>query len=117
MPNSRTPQSDDELTPELKQALVEIGAIIPTTAAEVALAENKLAAAPSKAKMNAAFDAVLRMIDNDTTSEAFVHSVAVPAEADYEFAMAARNGVVLDAETLAKIEADVARATQKPDKS
>jgi len=117
MPNPRTTQSADELTPELKTALVEIGAIIPTTAAEVALVENKFTAALPKPEVNAAFDAVLRMMDGDASSEAFIKPSAVSAVGDYELALAARNGNALDAETLAKIEADVAQATRKPDNS
>lgn len=117
MPNPRTKQSADELTPELKQALVEIGAIIPTTAAEVALVGNKFTAALPNSEVNAAFDAILRMMDADASTDTFIKPVVMSVVDDYELAMAARNGHALDAETLAKIEADVARATRKPDKS
>lgn len=116
MSNLRTTPSAEELTPELKQALVEIGAIIPTTAAEVALVENKFNSALPKAEVSAAFDAVLRMMDGDRSSKGFIKPIALPAAGDYELAMAARNGHALDAETLAKIEADVAKATRKHDK-
>lgn len=117
MPNPRTNQPADELTPELKQALVEIGAVIPTTAAEVALVENKFTTALPKTEVNAAFDTVLRMLDSDASSEAFIKPVAMSASGNHELALAARNGVTLDADTLAKIEADVAHAIQKPNKS
>ena len=115
MPYPNTTEPDDELTPELKRALVEIGAIIPTTTEEVELAEAQYTSEPSSAKVNAAFEKVLFLLAEEAPAEGFIQLPTVTASTTgCELAMAARNGGELDADTLAKIEQDVARATQNP---
>lgn len=115
MPDSHSTQPDDELTPVLRKALVEIGALIPTTSEEVQLAEAHLGSEPTRAEVADAFENVQRLLHGKADSPAFMRlDESIVVSADNELAMAARNGTALDAETRAKIEQDVAAATRKP---
>ena len=114
MPDSHPQHSADEMTPALRKALVEIGAVIPTTPQEVKLAEAQLGPEPPRSEVDAAFVAVLHALDDTKSSKPFMQlDESVVAAADNELAMAARNGTELDAETLAQIERDVAAVTRK----
>ena len=115
MPNENPKHSADEMTPALRKALVESGALIPTTPAEVELAEAHLTRHVTAQEVDAAFAQLQKALNDTSPDPAFMQldeSVIPPA--DSGLAMAARNGDKLDAETLAKIEESVARATRKP---
>ena len=115
MPDETPKQAADELTPALRKALVELGAIIPTTPEEVELAEAHLTDGTTHEEAEASFKKLEQILDDDSLAPAFMHldeSVASPT--DCGLSMAARNGDELDAETLARIEESVARATRKP---
>ncbi len=115
MPNEIPKHSADEMTPALRKALVESGALIPTTAEEVELAEAHLTRAVTRQEVDAAFAKLEAALDDDSPVSSFMRlDESVVSPTDGGLAMAARNGTELDAETLAKIEASVARATHKP---
>jgi len=115
MSESNLKQTAAEMTPALRKALVELGASIPITPQEVELANAQLGSEPSRSEIETAFEAVLHAIDETQPSRPFMRlDEAFVGLADNELAMAARNGGDLDAETLARIERDVADAIRKP---
>lgn len=112
---NETPHPGDEMTPALRKALVESGAVIPTTPSEVKLAEKHLKRRVKPNEVEAAFARLEKALDNIAPILEFMQldkCVMPPAEGG--LSMAARNGGELDAETLAKIEESIARATRKP---
>lgn len=115
MSNEIPKHSADEMTPALRKALVESGALIPTTAEEVKLAETHLTRNVTPQEVEAAFTKLEAALDDTAPVPLFMHldECVVPMP-ESDIAMAARNGAELDAETLAKIEECVARATRKP---
>ena len=114
MPETNPQHSADEMTPALRKALVEIGAVIPTTPQEVKLAEAQLGTEPLRSEVDAAFAAVLHALDDRESSRPFMRlDESDIAASNNELAMAARNGTELDAKTLAQIERDVAAVTRK----
>lgn len=115
MPNEIPKHSADEMTPALRKALVESGALIPTTPEEVELAEAHLTRDVTRQETEAAFAKLEAALDETTPAPQFMRlDDCVVAAKDSDFAMAARNGTELDAETLARIEESIARATRKP---
>lgn len=118
MPERNPQHSADEMTPALRKALVELGAVIPTTPQEVKLAEAQLGPEPLRSEVDAAFADILHALDDTQSRKPFMQiDEILIAAADSELAMAARNGTELDAETLAQIERDVAAAIRKPPQS
>jgi len=79
--------NSDDLPSELHKALIECGAVIPTTPEEVLLAERHHKAKTSPEQIEAAFQ---------------------------KLEMAPRNGQELDETTRAKIEASVEKVLRKP---
>ena len=115
MPNENPKYPGDEMTPALRKALVESGAVIPTTPSEVKLAEAHLTGNVTRLQVEAAFARLEKALDDIAPAPAFMRlDECVMPPADGGLAMAARNGGELDTETLAKIEESVARATRKP---
>ena len=113
MPDKTPKQTADELTPALRKALVELGTIIPTTPDEVALAEAHLTDGTTPEEVEASFKKLEQILD-DSLAPAFMRlDESVVSPTDCGLSMAARNGDELDAETLARIEESVARATRK----
>jgi hypothetical protein len=103
------------MTPALRKALVESGVVIPTTPTEVDLAEARLTRKVTPKEVEAAFARLEKALDELSPAPAFMRlDECVIPPADRGLAMAARNGSELDAETLAKIEETVVRATRKP---
>lgn len=115
MPDSNAQPPSDEMTPALRKALVELGAVIPTTPQEVKLVESQLGPEPTRSEIDAAFESVLHVLEDSNSDKPFIHlDESVVDATDNMLAMAARNGSELDEETLAKIERDVAAAIRKP---
>lgn len=115
MKNKHPHEATDDLPPELRKALIECGAIIPTTPEEVLLAERQHKAMISPAEIDAAFKK-LELALNDPTDDlsfAKVNDVLVTMQNE-DLAMAARNGEELDEETRAKIEKSVQKFLGKP---
>jgi hypothetical protein len=105
----------DEMTPALRKALVESGALIPTTPREVRLAETRGECHLTQKEISESFAQLEKALDGASSDPAFMRlDESVTAPAGNGLAMAARNGDALDAETLAKIEESVNRATRKP---
>lgn len=115
MPNEIPKHSADEMTPALRRALVESGALIPTTPEEVELAEAHLTRDVTRHETETAFAKLEATLDDTSPASPFMRldDCVVPAT-ESDFAMAARNGTELDAETLARIEESIARVTRKP---
>lgn len=115
MSNEPFHQTTDEITPKLRKALVEIGAVIPTTAADVTLAERHLDCQVSQSQIDASFAQIERMLAPQSAPRAATPSVRYKTNAasSMGLALAARNGSEIDEATKAKIEADIAQATQK----
>lgn len=114
MSESQPKQTADEMTPALRKALVEIGAVIPTSIQEVKLAEAQNGPEPERAEVEAAFDAILYALDSTESNKPFIRlDESFSATSSNNLALAARNGGELDAETLAQIEIDVANALNK----
>lgn len=114
MSESQPKQTADEMTPALRRALVEIGAVIPTSIQEVKLAEAKNGPEPGSGEIEAAFDAVLYALDSTESTKPFIRlDESFSAASSNNLALAARNGNELDAKTLAQIESDVANALNK----
>ena|SRR5216684_745708 len=114
MPNENPKHSADEMTPALRKALVESGVVIPTTPSEVELAEAHLRRNVTPQEVEAEFARLEKALDDITAAPAFMRlDECVIPPADSGLGMAARNAGGLDAETLAKIEESVARATRK----
>src|SRR5690242_1663194 len=104
MPNESEKHSVDELTQTLRKALIESGAIIPVTPEEVELAERHLTGGVTSRDVDAAFIKLEKSLQNlsPVSFMQLEETIAIPIKND--FAMAARNGEELDAETMAKIE-------------
>ena len=111
MSNSSSPQPEDILSSELRKALVEIGAIIPTTAAEVALAERHLKCQVSERQLDESYLQIQEILKSQSQQKPAVRykSGAVAATG---LALAARKGTQIDEVTRAKIEADINQAIQ-----
>src|SRR5262245_38167468 len=115
MANEIPKHTADEVTPALRKALVESGAIIPTSPEEVTLAENHLTRTVTPQEIAEAFSKLEAALDETSPPSPFMQldECVVPPTGD-GLAMAARNGVELDADTLAIIEDVVAHAKRKP---
>lgn len=101
------------MTPALRKALVETGAIIPTTPGEVRLAQSALARYPNQQEVDAAF-VKLEQALGDTSPAPFMQlNDCVAPSADGGLSMAARNGEELDPDTLARVEESIAQAARK----
>lgn len=115
MPDEIPKQTPDELTPTLRKALVELGFILPTTPEEVGLAEAHLTDGTTPEEVEASFQKLEQMLDDESLAPSFMRlDESVVSPTNCGLSMAARNGVELDEETLARIEESVARATRKP---
>lgn len=114
--NIRNPQeSTDELPSDLRKALIECGALIPTTPEEVEVVEKQLEIRATPAQINAAFSELEKALDDPTSEINFVKlSESISLMKNEELAMAARNGNELAEETRAKIEKSVDNALKKP---
>jgi|SRR5947209_10687921 len=114
--NKNNPQeSTDELPSDLRKALIECGALIPTTPAEVEVAEKQLEIRATPAQINAAFSELEKGLDDPITEIKFVKlSESLSVLRNDDLAMAARNGNELAEETRAKIEKSVDDALKKP---
>jgi len=110
MSNDNPKETNDELTAALRKALVEIGALIPTSPEEVELAEKHLTDGTTAEQVEASFRKLEEILDDDLVTSPFMQlheSVALPAEGCVS--VAARHGPPnLGRETLAKIVDDVA---------
>ena len=115
MSSQSTHQPNDDLTPEIRKALVEIGAVIPTTVAEVALAERHLDCQVSLSQIDASFAQIEQMLawQSSPNTGAPVMRYTTNAASCTGLALAARNGTEIDEATRAIIEADIAEATNK----
>ena len=111
MSNSSSPLPEDILSPELRKALVEIGAMIPTTAAEVALAERHLDLQVSESQIDASFSEIQELVKSRSQPKPAVR-YKTGAVAATGLALAARKGAQIDEATRAKIEADINQANQ-----
>ena len=108
-------ESTDELPPELRKALIECGAVIPTTPDEVLIAERQHQIKTAPAQIDTAFRKLEKALADPTTDLSFAQlndSLKMPKNED--LAMAARNGSELDEETRAKIEGSITKALRKP---
>jgi hypothetical protein len=113
MSDPHLPQNNDELTPVLHRALVEIGALIPTTPEAVELAETHVVLNSPPTEVSKAFERVLGLLNGTSKQPPFMRlDDCVAPLTEERLALAARKGRELDAETLAKIERDVAEATR-----
>jgi len=114
--NKKNPQeSTDELPSTLRKALIECGALIPTTPDEVEIAEKQLEIRATPAQINAAFSELEIALDDSTSEINFVKlSESISGMKNEELAMAARNGNELAEETRARIEKSVDNALKKP---
>lgn len=110
MSEKTTDKTADELTPALRTALVELGAIIPTTSEEVELAEANFTDGTTAEEEAAAFQQLQRELNGDAPSHSFMKlNVSFPARKDGTLSVAARNGEEIDVETRARIERSVDR--------
>ena len=114
--NKKNPQeSTDELPSDLRKALIECGALIPTTPDEVQVVEKQLELRATPAQINAAFIELEKALDDPITELRFVKlSESLSVLRNEDLAMAARNGNELAEETRAKIEKSVHDALKKP---
>ena len=115
MTKNNPQESTDEFPSDLRKALIECGALIPTTPDEVLLAERQLKVRTTPAQIKAAFSELEKALDDPNTEISFVRlddSISVVKNQD--LAMAARNGTELGDETRAKIEDSVDKALRKP---
>ena len=116
MPNENSKHSGDEMTPALRKALIESGALIPTTPNDVVLAQRLIDSRVSPEIIAAAFARLERLIDDAETNSTFI-KIDGPMVSDGLQSMAARNGEELDAETLAKLDQAITEAIDKPPQS
>jgi hypothetical protein len=108
-------ESTDELSPTLRKALIECGAIIPTAEDEVLLAERQHKVKLTRAEVEAAFKQLENALDDPGNDITFARpSESLLALNREDLAMAARNGAELDDETRAKVDASVEKALRKP---
>jgi hypothetical protein len=115
MTNDNSQQPPDEMTPALRKALVECGAIIPITPEEVFLAEKQLSIDAEASHVDSAFKALEDALDDPSKDLSFMRlDDSVAPQKGGDLAMAARNGDELDEETRAKIEESVRKALRKP---
>ena len=114
--NKNNPQeSTDELPSDLRKALIECGALIPTTPDEVEVAEKQLEIRATPAQINAAFSELEKALDDPASEICFLKlSETLSVLRNEDLAMAARNGNELAEETRAKIEKSVDDALKKP---
>jgi hypothetical protein len=114
--NKNNPQeSTDELPSDLRKALIECGALIPTTPEEVEIAEKQLEIRATPAQINAAFSELDKALDDPITEIKFVKlNRSLSVSRDEDLAMAARHGNDLAEETRAKIEKSIDDALKKP---
>jgi hypothetical protein len=113
MHNHSERPNPEELTPALRKALVELGAVIPTTPEEVVLVETKLTHKVSARETQQAFERLEQSLDDPHESSFMRLHDCVLAPAEDGLAMAARKGIKLDREMLEKIAKSVARARSK----
>ena len=115
MRNKHPHGAKEDLPPELRKALIECGAVIPTTPEGVLLAEQQHIVKMSPAEIDAAFKKVELALNDpaDDLSFAKANDALVTIQNE-DLAMAARNGEDLDEETRAKIEESVQRVLRKP---
>ena len=114
MPQNTPDLPSEEITPALRNALVELGAVIPTTPEEVQLTELDVAEDTEREELDAAFDRLKRQLAGDLPASAFLNVAQTNTVSEESgLARAARKGGELDAETLAKIEADLAKAKRE----
>lgn len=107
-------ESVDDLAPELRKALVECGAIIPTTSEDVALVEKNIKSKLTSAQIDAAFGKLEEVLGKpEDLSFVKLNSSILQPQSD-EMSMAARNGCEIDEETRAKIDETVERILKKP---
>ena len=99
MSNPSSLQPTDDLTPELRKALVEIGAVIPTTTADVALAERHLECQLSQSQIDASFSQIERMLAHQSAPKAAPVRYKTNAASSMGLALAARNGSEIDEAT------------------
>ena len=111
MSNSSSPQSEDIISPDLRKALVEIGAMIPTTAAEVTLAERLLDWQVSESQIGKSFLQIQELLKGSSRPKSVVRYKG-GAVATTGLALAARKGTQIDETIRAKIEADITQANQ-----
>jgi len=96
---------NDDLPVELHKALIECGAVIPTTPEEVALAERHLKTKVLPSQIEAAFSKLEESLDKPGDNLDFVKMNPIAVLYDTPgLALAARNGTELDEETKAKID-------------
>lgn len=115
MTNENSKQATDELTPAVRKALIECGAVIPVTPEEVLLLEKQITVKAKPAEIEAAFKKLEKHLDDPSTRLSFMRlDDSFKPQNEDEFSMAARKGCELDDETRAKIEASVLKALQKP---
>jgi hypothetical protein len=108
-------EAKDDLPSELRKALIECGAVIPTTPEEVLLAERQHKVKAPPVQIEAAFKKLELALDDPTDDLSFAKlNDPLLTMQNEELAMAARNGTELDEETRAKIEASVQKTLRKP---
>jgi hypothetical protein len=95
----------EELTPEIRKALVEFGAHIPTTPEEVELAEAHLTLKLSSAQLDEAVARIEKKNSNSATLSFICLTKSTPPTDG--LALAARNGKKFTPETIKKIESSI----------
>ncbi|WP_395741687.1 hypothetical protein [Prosthecobacter sp.] len=115
MSSQSTNQSNDDLRPEIRKALVEIGAVIPTTVSQVSLAERHMDCQVSQSQIDASFAQIEQMLTWQSSAKTAVPVMRYTTDAASftGLALAARNGSEIDEATRSKIEADIADANRK----
>jgi len=108
-------ENNDDLSSALHKALIECGAVIPTTPEMVLLAETQHDAEVSPAEVDAAFRRLESTLNDPIVDLSFIkmNDTLLTTEPE-DLAMAARNGTELDEITRAKIEESVQKALRKP---
>jgi hypothetical protein len=100
------------MTPALRKALIESGALIPTTPTEVRLAQRFLTESLTPDQIDAAFSKLDSMLETDSPAPPFIElDEPLPSPGGQGMASAARNGSELSESLLARIDEDVDRAT------
>lgn len=106
-------QESEAVSPELRAAMIELGYAVPTTPAEVALAEAQLSSTLSKSEIDAAFSRLVDLMEGKQPRRPIAKLKPKPAASTtsaFPLSMAARNGAEFDDATRQKIDDAVARA-------
>jgi hypothetical protein len=115
MTNRTANESIDDLPTELRKALVESGAVIPTSPEEVVLAEKHFRIKTVPSEIDAAFNKLEEAFNNPDDDLSFIKlSTSFMTLKNEDLAMAARSGTEIDDETRAKIEETIKKVLQMP---